>query len=462
MFRRYVGAEMKQLLAVAVAGGLALVGLYASYAYGGSYETARWLLAGALWANLIVLFYAVSAKGDRTFGLLYALFGITILTLPAMIQAARGYFPFYSKIYPEAGVTSAAAMVLIFSVLTGASYLLVGRGHSWAVDQKSGVRRSVLLLTAVAFAALAFLAASRAGIETFTVRRIDAYLREAALRPDRAFLVEIVRAGAFLAFAATILLWRTSPARLAWVPLVVGAGALFLFFNNPINTPRFRLMSAAITLIVIFAPTGSKGFKALFACGYLIALITLFPFLHQLSRAEKGTNLFVDAVKYYGSSGDFDAFQSVINVYYLVESRGVTWGQRLISDVLVFVPREIWPDKAVPTGAEAARHAGYSFVNISAPLPAEFYADFGWAGAALGGALIGLLIARLDSALDAAKRGGSPTLLLLFGLAAGYSTILMRGSILGVIGPIALSLLLAWMIDRLARRQQPAQTRSGT
>ena len=100
--------------------------------------------------------------------------------------------------------------------------------------------------------------------------------------------------------------------------------------------------------------------------------------MSHITRGEGDFQL--DLFKYYQSSGDFDGFQSIINTVIYVNTYGFSYGNQIISSILSFIPRSIWASKADPTGSVAASAAGYEYVNISAPLPAEFFIDFGFIG----------------------------------------------------------------------------------
>ena len=61
----------------------------------------------------------------------------------------------------------------------------------------------------------------------------------------------------------------------------------------------------------------------------------------------------------------------------------VQYGRQLLGVVLFFVPREIWPNKPVGSGAFMADHLNMNFTNLSANYFAEGYINFGGAGIVL-------------------------------------------------------------------------------
>jgi len=121
----------------------------------------------------------------------------------------------------------------------------------------------------------------------------------------------------------------------------------------------------------------------------------------------------------------------------------------LLSALLFFFPRDFWAGKSRGTGGEAAAFNGYDFVNISAPLPSEFFVDFGLIGVVIGAALFGALLAKVDSQIRVYR--ASPDKLQLFGPATivGYLFIILRGSLVGIMGPVMLTYSVIWLSTKL-------------
>jgi hypothetical protein len=83
-----------------------------------------------------------------------------------------------------------------------------------------------------------------------------------------------------------------------------------------------------------------------------------------------------------------------------VETEGVRLGQQILGALLFFVPRDIWADKPIASGQMLGEYLvlyyNLWFTNISFPLPAEGYVDFGIFGLILYAALLGYYSRRLD------------------------------------------------------------------
>src|SRR5579863_1390144 len=78
-----------------------LVALAFSSLFGQENFPARLLLAISFSIYLALLIEAILARGEKIFTLVTSLFFIMIMILPALIQCARGVFPFFSKSYPD-------------------------------------------------------------------------------------------------------------------------------------------------------------------------------------------------------------------------------------------------------------------------------------------------------------------------------------------------------------------------
>jgi hypothetical protein len=75
--------------------------------------------------------------------------------------------------------------------------------------------------------------------------------------------------------------------------------------------------------------------------------------------------------------------------------------------LLFWIPRAIWPGKPVGTSFDFAEFAGLSAHNVSFPLTAELYVDFGILGVLLGMYILGVIYRRLDAWLCRPREAGS-------------------------------------------------------
>lgn len=107
---------------------------------------------------------------------------------------------------------------------------------------------------------------------------------------------------------------------------------------------------------------------------------------------------------------------------------------------MFFVPRSLWEGKALPSGAYTAEKLGYAFTNLSAPAPGELYLEFSYVGVVLGAVAMGYVYRKADTLYAASLAFGGISLhRIQAAMLAGFTIILMRGSLLAVISTIATS-----------------------
>ena len=364
------------------------------------------------------------------------------LLVPALGQLGQGRFPFAAKSYP-AGLASAAAWLVLIFVLT-----LIGTSALAHQVQRRPRRR--VLVEPSAWLGLGLCAVSVVSALAFGYGRLNLWRGEADLQglvatPLSLILQTLARAAGFLALLLAVygLRFRWD---IAWIGLVALAIVVCGAANNPLALPRFTLGAELIIagLVLFGAPLWVR--MALLGLVPLLQ-VSVFPILSDLARGRGGGRRW-DPVTYLTSHGDFDGFQSTMNVVASVDSTGLQLGRQLASAVLFFLPGSMAPWKSPGTGVEGARFMGYGFTNISAPLPGEFYVDFGYPGLVLLTAGLAWMMAAADRQFGDGRNGAGLGALLP-AVGAGYVMILFRGSLVGVVGPFACMLALAWLVQTL-------------
>lgn len=230
------------------------------------------------------------------------------------------------------------------------------------------------------------------------------------------------------------------------VGLIVGLAGVGVF-ANPLSQSRFVALTAfGSLLIALLRPRSSKA-GALFVALGLILSVLVYPLANAL-RYTNSTLRDITAVTY--TSPDFDGFQQIVNTVTYVERHGYTWGNEVLSAVLFFVPRSLWEGKAASAGAAIARDAGYAFTNLSLPVHAELYLQFGLAGVGLGMIALGYFASRLDDAWLSDPRSKSAMI-------APYMAVAMFGVLRGPLSaqvPVYLPVLIILAVSiRSGRRR---------
>lgn len=235
--------------------------------------------------------------------------------------------------------------------------------------------------------------------------------------------------------------------------------------NFPLGLARFWIFGFLISLIWLVVPLRRAKWRSLFVVGMTLLQFTLFPWFSYITRGKGLLGFSLADIRMYLHHGDFDGFQTIVNSLLYIQHTGFEFGRNITSVVFFFVPRSFWINKAEPLGTAAAQYMGYAFTNLSAPIYAEFYADFGILSLIIGMGVLGFSIGMIDDYYDqlvSTKRSGIGV--LFAAVMAGYGIILLRGPLLGVIPGIAtlfgVILIASWLSSKRKPRI-PINTHKG-
>ncbi|MEV6841530.1 hypothetical protein AB0N17_45045, partial [Streptomyces sp. NPDC051133] len=226
------------------------------------------------------------------------------------------------------------------------------------------------------------------------------------------------------------------------LPLLI---AVNVVVNNPISEPRFWAFTVLLTLL--FATTKAcrpRAFRAI-AATLTVTILLIFPYADYFRTTDREHLAVVSIAEQFTSNGDYDAFQQVqTGIDY---ARNVGFTPKAALDLpLLIVPRSIWPDKPVDTGITLGRYANYDFLNISAPLWIESYLWAGPPAVAIVFFLYGVAGQRMDDVRHR-QRGRRGTLAsLLVPAFAFYQMVFLRGSVLGIGGPLLMLMTVPLLI----------------
>lgn len=174
---------------------------------------------------------------------------------------------------------------------------------------------------------------------------------------------------------------------------------LNLIVNFPTGTARYWAASIYLGLYVIIKPQENNKF--FFCILFISVFLVAFPLLNEFRNStfsevlNNGVKLnnFID----FFLAGDFDAYSMICRSYEVISIAGSTHGKQLLGAILFFVPRSIWIDKPIGSGAAIASYQGQVFTNISCPLIGEGIVNFGIAGVAIFAIIVAFIIKYLDT-----------------------------------------------------------------
>jgi oligosaccharide repeat unit polymerase len=201
--------------------------------------------------------------------------------------------------------------------------------------------------------------------------------------------------------------------------LLVSAIVIF-YINNPLAAARFWLI--VIVLAVICALYLRKLKTA-----YPLLIMGLFGvvFLPTLNAGRYYTDLNasylfglisrnLDNFKgYLANSGDFDAYSNLMRSVIFVDENGITWGHQLLGSLFFWIPRQFWEGKPTGSGHMVANFLDLKHANISFPMAAEGYINFGLIGIIIFAMSFGVLLNYIDSKYYLSKRHGSAAVRLI-------------------------------------------------
>jgi hypothetical protein len=222
--------------------------------------------------------------------------------------------------------------------------------------------------------------------------------------------------------------------------------------NNPISKPRF--WAGTVLLVLLFSWNRFSRPRAfrITAAAVTAAVLLVFPYGDYFRYDEREEIRVVALTEQFTENMDYDAFQQMQTGIDYARDNGFSPSAAL-GPLLFMVPRSAWPEKPQAVGSEIAEYAGYDFHNLSSPLWIESYL---WAGAPCVVAvfcLLGAIGRRMDDVREWLRDGPTTLAILLVPAFAFYQMILLRGSLVAIVGPLLLLLTVPLFIttSRTAR-----------
>lgn len=216
--------------------------------------------------------------------------------------------------------------------------------------------------------------------------------------------------------------------------LVIGLTLVVVFANPFVNTRGLSAAAFGSLALLALQPRSRKA-GVLMTVVLLTATLVLYP----AANAFRGTQQSHQPHGFeFLATPDFDGFQQTINAVDFVGDLGHSFGMYSLSGVFYFVPRSMWTNKEQPASIDVATHRGYVFTNLSLPVQAEMYVDFGIVGMAVAMFLLASAGRRCD--LDWAA-GVRSRLAMTTPYASLACLSIIRGPI-GANGPVYLTNLL--------------------
>ena len=136
---------------------------------------------------------------------------------------------------------------------------------------------------------------------------------------------------------------------------------------------------------------------------FCVAYTILFPFLNNFRHTDfadvdtmKALSKTVEGIQTDWLAEDYDAYTTFTLTFDRVKSEGMSMGYQLLGVLLFFVPRTMWPNKPIGSGAYMGEKLGWDFTNVSCPIPGEAYINFGVIGVVAFGLIFGFISTIMD------------------------------------------------------------------
>lgn len=162
--------------------------------------------------------------------------------------------------------------------------------------------------------------------------------------------------------------------------------ALILFIvtfilNNPLTLSRFLIGAVYLGLMISafnISSFNGKKFDILLIFSIVIIFPIMYAFKFYTLEQILSPNYTLEINNY--NSVDFDAFQMIGRTIRFVERYGHQYGAQFRSVIFFFMPRDILDIKGEPSGQLVATIQNVSYTNLSSPIVAEGFIDFGAIG----------------------------------------------------------------------------------
>lgn len=198
-----------------------------------------------------------------------------------------------------------------------------------------------------------------------------------------------------------------------------------LITNFPTATPRFYAAAMFIPLIIIYYEKIRFNYlklNRLLIYGFML----IFPMLDQFRRIDSLIEARFSLDFNMFSTEHFDSYQMFMRV---INENIITNGKQLITSVLFFIPRSIWANKSIGSGALVAKNLEFQFMNVSMNYFGEGYINFGYFGIVLFVIVLATINARLDKLYWKINRK-SNSLSIFYYFLLGLEFFVLRGDLL--------------------------------
>lgn len=359
---------------------------------------ATFTINGVLWTYLLL--YEVS-KHPYSFSVIHWTFFLLFFFFAAVVQYMNNEFPWID--YRSDSVLIRANLILTlwtFGVIVGQNTrtLMAKRKSRLKEKLTSRIECNHIMATVAIAMIIALVRVKTIGLSNLLSRGTSSY--SVSDNGAISMLIEkCMQATSYFSTAIIVLAYKKRKCGLG--AMIVSMGCLLIAYP-PTGIARYA--AAAIYLGILLTYSEKLKKENIFIFILLGAFSFVLPVLNAFRNlAFNEVDLFetlkdiTDNFSTMWLAGDYDAYTMLTLAIDHVSTNGVTWMRQLVGVALFWVPRAIWKNKPVGSGYFIADNLGWTFKNLSCPLPGEAYINLGVIGVLLGGILIGKIMRFLDN-----------------------------------------------------------------
>jgi len=375
--------------------------------------------------NILISFYGIVADKDAfSLNKVFWVFNLLFLALVPFGQFLVGSFP-WGRILTNHTILKANGLIFLYQIIYTLVREKVNKHFSELMESNKQWTISKKPMLGLYFVSCILLFAF-SDFRHFWQRSNGLVIQNATLQ---LLADKTLRGICLFGLLSSIYLWKDKKLSVGIFSLVLLSG---LLANFPTAIPRYWLATFYLSTILFFFKEKFILNKQLFPSLLVGSSLLLFPMLsilrYSIQEIKTKFGSLPDVYSFSFLGGDFDAYSSLCTTINYVREEGVTWGKQLATVFLFFIPRSMWPEKSVGSGALVNRLENSDFTNFSSPFIAEGYINFGIIGSLLFVAFASWFIVRYDNFYWRGAKCNYAT--LVYPAAIGMFFFMLRGDLL--------------------------------
>lgn len=394
---------------------------------------------------ILVTFVRGLLKYRFSLDLVHSIFCLLFFWIAPILQLTTGFNAWGIKI-TDSGVVKTNICILIWLLLYNLGSLFAGN-KDWKIRSYdySAIRSGSigLLIIIYCFVTVIILVLKKFDIERSLFVSSDT--QALALLIDHSLT-------AFMLFSTIISIkWLKSEGYSRLITFLFIFCLLLTCF--PTSLSRYAAGSIYMCVVVCLSQWIRKKYRLILTI--ILGIVFLFPIMglyRYASITEVPLSTIFEtltSIDGYFNTGNYDAYQMLMLTLDFVEEFGVTYGRQLVGALLFFIPRQIWSTKPVGSGSYMSSIMGLDFDNISCPLVAESYINFGVIGVCIFAILIGYCLRKIDNTYWHNNREEFSYINLIYFYMLPYLLFLCRGDMMSTWAYLFANIFVSYVLFKI-------------